>query len=256
VRHPDHHHDGCRLRNGNLLRLCLAPLPQDIARRVRGGAPGTEHEGTMHADHLVEMTRDGQMVWQWRSWEHLDPEVDAIVHPGQHRSEWTHGSAVLELADGSVAVSFRSICTVAIIERATGNITWKLTSPTLSQPHAPREPPNGNLPIFDNGTHRGFSRVIEVERTSREVAWQYHQPRPFDFFSPLISNAEPLPNGNVLVCEGAFGRLFEVTREGRPVWEYVNPHFAPPAHNPAEPPQHHVFRAFRYDEALIRRART
>jgi len=54
-----------------------------------------------------------------------------------------------------------------------------------------------------------------------------------------------LPNGNTLICEGDFGRLFEVTMGGDIVWEYVNPYFGgPPANN-------RVFRAYRYSEAAI-----
>src|SRR5919198_4370879 len=56
VRHPDHHHDGVKLRNGNAMLLCLAPLPSELAAQVRGGMPGTERTGAMYADYLVEMT--------------------------------------------------------------------------------------------------------------------------------------------------------------------------------------------------------
>ena len=31
VRHPDHHHDGIRLANGNALLLCAAEIPSDVA---------------------------------------------------------------------------------------------------------------------------------------------------------------------------------------------------------------------------------
>ena len=49
VRHRDHHHDARKLRNGNVLLLCLRPLPAEIARRVQGGLPGTEAEGSRPA---------------------------------------------------------------------------------------------------------------------------------------------------------------------------------------------------------------
>jgi hypothetical protein len=42
----------------------------------------------------------------------------------------------------------------------------------------------------------------------------------------MISGAERLPNGNTLICEGAKGRVFEVTATHEIVWEYVNPFFA------------------------------
>ena len=45
VRHPDHHHDGIRLTNGNILLICLSPLPSDLVPKIQGGLPGTEHNG-------------------------------------------------------------------------------------------------------------------------------------------------------------------------------------------------------------------
>ena len=42
VRRPDHHHDGRLLRNGNIILLCARELPNDIAKRVRGGRGGTK----------------------------------------------------------------------------------------------------------------------------------------------------------------------------------------------------------------------
>lgn len=260
VRHPDHHHDGIRLANGNVLLLCMAPLPEDLAVRVQGGQAGTEYNGLIHADYLVELTTAGEPVWEWRSWEHLDPEVDRIVAVQDQRHEWTHGNSVAELPNGDLVVSFRHISTVIIIDRASGEIVWKLGAPPLAQQHAPVPLANGNLLIFDNGTHRldhpmPFSRVIEVEVASKEIVWRYQEPHLADFFSPFISNAQRLPNGNTLICEGWFGRLFEVTPAGETVWEYVNPHFGTSPARPDEGPHNHVFRAYRYSEAEIVRAR-
>ena len=153
LRHPDHHHDARRLRNGNVILLCLRPLPPEIAGRVRGGLPGTEADGTIYGDYLLEVTTAGEVVWEWRSWEHLDPETYPIT-PQDHRAEWTHGNTVAETADGHLVVSFRNISTVVMIERATGQIVWRLGSPPLAQQHDPRPLPTGNILIFDNGTHR------------------------------------------------------------------------------------------------------
>ncbi len=259
VRHPDHHHDGVRLRNGNVLLLCMAPIPKEIAARVRGGIPGTEHDGQMYGDYLVEMTTDGRTVWEWRSWEHLDPQTDVITAAQDPREEWTHANTVVELPDGTIAVSFRNISTVVIIDRRSGQIVWKLGPPTLAQQHAPTPLPNGHLLIFDNGTHRidhamPFSRVIEVDPSTKQVVWTYQERRPMDFFSPYISNAQRLPNGNTMICEGNFGRLFEVTSDGQVVWEYINPYFGAPAGQLTSPPTNAVFRAFRYTAEEIARA--
>ena len=77
----------------------------------------------------IESTTDGRVVWEWRSWDHLDPEVDAITAIQDDRSEWTHGNAVIELATGNLLVSFRNISTIIEIERPTGKIVWKLGAP-------------------------------------------------------------------------------------------------------------------------------
>ena len=43
------------------------------------------------------------------------------------------------------------------------------------------------------------------------------------FFSYNISSVQRLPNGNTLITEGQYGRVFEVTTEGEIVWEFVHP---------------------------------
>ena len=256
VRHPDHHHDGIRLRNGNVLLLCLFRLPQEIAVKVQGGIPGTERNGEMYADYLLEMTTDGRVVWEWRSWEHLDPEVDVITAVQERREEWTHGNGVAELSNGDIVVSFRTISTVIVIDRKSGRIIWKLGAPPLCGQHAPTPLPNGNLLLFDNGPHRldhpmPFSRVIEIELATKQIVWKYQEKRESDFFSPRISNAQRLPNSNTLICEGDFGRLFEITTDGELVWEFVNPYFGEDRNGPSN----RVFRAYRYSAEEIARAK-
>jgi len=256
VRHPDHHHDARRLRNGNVLLLCLRPVPDALRARIRGGVPETETPAGIYGDYLVEMTTRGEVVWEWRSWEHLDPETEVIT-PQDHRHEWTHGNTVAELPDGNLVLSFRNVSTICIVDRPTGRITWKLGSPPLAQQHDPRPLENGHLLIFDNGPHRRdhpapYSRVIEVDPHTRGIVWEYRDQSLFDFFSPYIGGAQRLPNGNTLICEGCRGRIFEVTLDGQVVWEYVNPHFYFESSRAGL--NNWVFRAFRYSSAEIERA--
>ena len=89
-------------------------------------------------------------------------------------------------------------------------------------------------------------------RTSA-IVWEYRDQSLFDFWSPYISGAQRLANGNTLICEGCDGRIFEVTHDGEVVWEYVNPHFAVERGRPGL--NNWVFRAFRYTEEEIERAR-
>ena len=255
VRHPDHHHDARLLRNGNIIMLAIDEVPAHLVPKVRGGQPGTEVDGgRMFADALYEVTEAGEVVWEWHAWQHLDPAIDLIT-PQDERHEWTHGNTISELADGDLLVSFRNISLVAIVSRATGEIVWRLGHEILGQQHDPRELPNGNILIFDNGAHRidaalNYSRVIEVDRATRKVVWEYQDDPPHAFFSAYISGAQRLPNGNTLITEGSYGRIFEVTPEKEVVWEYISPYFG--SWSPVDTSlvgrgqQNPVFRAFRY----------
>jgi hypothetical protein len=232
------------------------PLPDAVVPLVRGGRPGTEYDnGKINGDYLVEMTIEGNVVWEWRSWEHLDPITDTITGVQDNRDEWTHGNGISEMPDGNILLSFRNISTVVMINRRTGEIYWKLGAPPLSGQHAPYMLANGHLLLFDNGPHRldetlPFSRVLEIDPATKNIVWKYQEKRTYNFFSARISNAQRLPNGNTLINEGLFGRFFEVTAEGAIVWEYVNPYFD----GPPKMESNQVFRVHRYDADQIARA--
>jgi hypothetical protein len=112
-------------------------------------------------------------------------------------------------------------------------------------------PGEGNILIFDNGGWAGYgapnpgspiglknalrdySRVLQFDPTTLKIVWQYTPQEaglvhPVDsnrFYSPFISSAQRLPNGNTLITEGSGGRIFELTREHEIVWEYISPYW-------------------------------
>jgi len=273
VRHPDHHHYGVLLRNGNVLLHCMGQVSDEIARRVSGGmVEGNMQSGAyasrrdadtgkMFSDYLAEVTRAGQTVWKWRTWDHLDPVTDGIAEIQAPRTLWAHGNSVQELPDGDILASFRPTSTVARISRKTGKILWKLGPPMLAGQHAPTLLGNGNILIFDNGVHRlddamPYSRVIEINPTTNQIVWRYQDKPAWNFFSPRMGMAQRLPNGNTLITESSFGRFFEVTSQGEIVWEYVNPFFGKPFFGgPPSSESNWVFRALRYSAEEITRAR-
>ncbi|MBI2150232.1 MAG: aryl-sulfate sulfotransferase [Acidobacteria bacterium] len=159
-------------------------------------------------------------------------------------------------APNNVIISSRQASFLAIVARD-GRIVWRLgpdfseskelraIRQIIGQHHAhiiPKGLPGaGNLLVFDNGGASGYgftnptalnganafaranSRVLEINPVTLDLVWSYAGPR---FYSSNISGAQRLPNGNTLVTEGANGRLFEVTREGKIVWEYMYPRFS------------------------------
>ena len=66
------------------------------------------------------------------------------------------------------------------------------------------------------------SAVVEVSPRDSKVAWQYVST-DIHFLSAHISALSDSQGGNVLVCEGAPGRFFEVTKAGEVVWEWISP---------------------------------
>ncbi|MBK7642532.1 MAG: aryl-sulfate sulfotransferase [Planctomycetes bacterium] len=67
----------------------------------------------------------------------------------------------------------------------------------------------------------GFQREAGKAFGPAQLVWSYSEPEKF--FSPFISGAQRLPNGDTLVCEGVKGRAFEVNREGKIVWDFWSP---------------------------------
>ena len=116
------------------------------------------------------------------------------------RDEWSHGNTVIPLGDDRVMFSFRNISTVGVIDKASGEIVWQIGDEVLAQQHDPSMLDNGNVLIYDNGSHSRHSplpasRVIEVNTSTNEIVWQYRDNPPFNFFSAYISGARRLPNG-------------------------------------------------------------
>jgi hypothetical protein len=238
-------------------------------------APGA----TLEDDRLIEISREGKVVWDWVASDHVDEfhfDTNARkvissafgVNATRGSFDWVHLNSATyvgpnhwydegdkRFAPNNVIVSSREASFVAIVARD-GSIVWQLgpdfsVSPELramrqiiGQHHAhviPKGLPGaGNLMVFDNGGPSGYglpspiapngtgiyaratSRVLEIDPVALKLVWSYTSP---GFFATNISGAQRLPNGNTLITEGPDGRLFEVTREGTIVWEYVFPLF-------------------------------
>jgi uncharacterized protein (UPF0248 family) len=85
---------------------------------------------------------------------------------------------VVELPDGNLMLSFRLTSTVMIVDRQQGSVIWEVGPPLLHNQHAPTRLPNGNILLFDNGTHRAplpYSRVIEIDPLTNGVVWSYQE---------------------------------------------------------------------------------
>ncbi len=258
VEHPFHHHDASILANGNLLVGAVERLPDGAAAQVRGGIPGSEApDGSIWGDVVYEMTWDGEIVWRWSPADELGT-ADLPLDEHFEREHWPMCNSVEETVDGDVLVGYRSASTCLIVDRRSGKVKWRLGPEEIAQQHHPHMLGNGHVIIFDNGSFRPsssvpYSRVIEVDpKDSNKIVWEYKDTPLQNFYSPYMSNAQRLWNGNTLISEGSFGRIFEVTPAGETVWDYVVPYFYcfPDGTGPESSAgaQNAIFRAYRYKE--------
>ena len=244
-RDDNQHHDFSRRENGNTVYLGWEAMRAENAARVAGGRPGTEHKGVIYGDYLREVSPDGAVAWEWHAQDDMAIECYPL-NPVADRAEFAHANACRPLDNGDVMVSFRRISTIAIIDRSTRKVRWEHRDDSWGMQHDCEMLENGHILLFANGLNTGgnpFSRVIEFDPVTATTTWEYRGNPPWTLFSPHVSGAQRLASCNTLICEGQWGRIFEVTPEGDVVWEYVSPYFGP---MPDGARANSIFRAYRY----------
>jgi hypothetical protein len=258
------HHDLHRLPNGDTLILVnmIHPVPGFSLPEITD-------------DAIYQVRPRDEIVWKWVASEHLEefgftPQELQLVKATKN-PDYLHINAMTPLGlnkwftqgdqrfdPQNILISSRNANFVAIIEKRTGHIVWRLGPdyPARSQQKLPRPvdqivgqhnphliaaglPGEGNLLVFDNQGEGGYppaamqtnpgSRVLEIDPVKKEIVWAYtgldSDRAVWTFHSSFISNADRLPNGNTFINEGMNGRFFQVTRAGEIVWEYISPHF-------------------------------
>lgn len=171
--------------------------------------------------HVSVLEAFGRSEWRWR------------VRLGRRRGDILHTNTVELLdgrlaskapafAEGNVLICVRQLDAVAVIDMEDETLSWADFAPWKSQ-HQATVLENGNILLFDNSGHEGYSRVIEFSLEPFEIVWSYAAENPADFYSKTCGSNQRLPNGNTLITESDYGRAFEVTPDGTVVWEYVNP---------------------------------
>jgi hypothetical protein len=125
---------------------------------------------------------------------------------------------------GDWLISMREIDLIGVVDAGKKKLIWSWGPGELSKQHNPTLMDNGNVLVFNNAPFRGFSSVIELNPLTREIVWEYRSQPPEEFFTDTRGANQELPNGNILVTESKKGRVFEINRQGRVVWEFYNPH--------------------------------
>jgi Arylsulfotransferase (ASST) len=226
-------HDFSELPDGMIAALRMEPLPADISSRIAGGTPGTEVNGVMWANQIVEIdpkTKAEHAVFDiakaWRPEDHPLPDY-------MPRSEWTHANSIFYTPSDPLThqqaylISFRDVSTILIVSRATGQIIWSYGGDwVLDQQHDATLLPNGHVLLFDDGQYRrdavSASQLLEIDPKTNQVVWSYsgYGLAGSGFYSPITGGAQRLSNGDTLATLGTKGQLMEVSSAGKVVWDY------------------------------------
>ena len=194
-------------------------------------------------DKIIEVDWEGNILWSWRASDHFDElgfdeaaKNTLYRNPGLHGEaggDWMHINNFSTLGENkwydagdtrfhpdNIIFDARNSNILAIIEKATGRIVWRL-GPDFNENEATRKlgwiigqhhlhmipkglPGEGDLLVFDNGgmggygipnpasadgvnnAHRDYSRVLQFNPVTLEITWQY-TPLEAGFF--LFSDA-------------------------------------------------------------------
>lgn len=177
---------------------------------------------------------------------------DVLDQPGY---DWTHGNALHYLPEtDDMLSSSNPLCAIFKLDLASGELEWILGMPDgwrepwsdlLLQPkgdmewfcnqHAVEWTPQGTLLIYDNqrpvfppnppiADVDNWSRVVEYaideEARTVEQVWSYGDNGENRTLSPFISEADTLPNGNILIVHG--GQMRDA--DGNPTTNFAGTH--------------------------------
>lgn len=229
------HHDAEALQDGTYLVIA-----QERPREYRSK--------TVIFDSLVRLSSEGNPLEEWST----DTNQQSIqpYHPpsaldsdkgietrarGTPHYDYYHMNTIRVLPEtalgqrdrrfsaGNFLICLRNADLLLILDKETKEIVWSWGPGVLEYPHAPVMLQNGHILVFDNGTRRKFSRILEMDPETSQLVWEYRGRPKESFFSPWQGYVQRLPNGNTLICESAKGHVFEINPGGSILWEFWNP---------------------------------
>lgn len=179
----------------------------------------------VRGDRIVQRNRAGDLLWSWDAWDHWERTT-----PG---TSWTHCNAV-ERVGGLIWLSERNSSYIWKINASTGATIWSLGADGdfslapgghwFEQQHDPQRLAGNHMLIYDNGTTRGWSRVVEyaldeASLQAREV-WSWNGGAEWHWYSDHWGSVQRLADGGTLIGAGTVNvaRIMEVNPDDSVRW--------------------------------------
>lgn len=138
---------------------------------------------------------------------------------------------------GDLALSFRYLNLILVLDPDTRKIKWHQTGPWLGQ-HDPEFTADGTILVFNNNRYGNRialkQRLKEDFRPPPSNILEHHFLGDSKTVQAYVTSGEHLfqtgsrgkheqtYNGNLVITEFSGGRVIEATRDGEVVWEYIN----------------------------------
>jgi hypothetical protein len=216
------------------LLIAIDVQPVKMSEIVEGGSPNARVIG----NHVLEHDPDGNVIFEWRSWDHFNILDAQHVNLKDLLIDYVHMNSIAVDYDSNLVISSRHMSEVTKINRQSGEVMWRfggkhnqfeiVNDPdSISYQHDVRPVPGkeNHYTIFDNGNYKSltYSRAVEyvIDTTSMTATkvWEYrHSP---DWYAYAMGNVQRLPNENTLInWSGNPGAVaYEVNPEGEVVYE-------------------------------------
>ncbi|MBN1781919.1 aryl-sulfate sulfotransferase [bacterium] len=202
-------HEFLMLPNGHALLIAEEDSIVDMSQIVSGG----NTRATVQGNHIQELDSDGNLYWEWRSWDHLNIADCQEVNLRGYNIDYVHLNSIAVDYDGNYIISLRHFDEVAKIDSGTGDFIWRLGGVNnqftfvneevhfLSQHHVRPVPDKpDHYTIYDNGnqTDRPDTRAVEYKidpvAMTAEKVWEYNYSKVG--YSYMMGSVQRLPNGN------------------------------------------------------------
>lgn len=205
------HHDLAVLPNGNIVGITnkkqIVLLQDGETKELRGNL-------------VVEMQPDGQVIWEWNSFDYLDPSSFQV--PENESNDWTHGNNVQYLAEtDELLIGFRNLNLLVTVDRSTSEITrrfgedgdYALTNGQwfYGQHHSTLQD-DGTLTIYDNHhieDQTGTSRVVQYSIDETAKTMEQNWSLDLEYFYRSGGEVTLLENGEILISAGGRGQSRE-----------------------------------------------
>lgn len=211
----NYHHDIRKLDNGNF--LCVAQ------KQTAGTA--------IPFDIIFEISRDNEVKWI------VDEEQ--LYQPYDSSFRVTHiNSAYLDKEGKYLYISSRDISSVAKVNVQTGKVEYAIgyampgavhyKNQWFNMQHAASLTSSGDIVLFNNNSkmqrNQASSVMILTQPTGNrppQLVWEYvfNSSDARDNQVLKYGDVQQLPNGNMLVSGGMWGRTFEINNAQQLVWE-------------------------------------